>query len=127
MASTSVTREFLANGIGDGIGQKVTGTATGSTVLVHTSGSTSPVAGHKCDEVYLWAYNDDASADVLLTLEIGGTTVPDNLIRDSIPARAGKKLVLSGMAIGTSITIKAFAGTANVVVLYGYVDRMVEQ
>jgi hypothetical protein len=108
---------IVPSGSTDGNGIKVTGTGTGTTVTFHTAHASS------IDEIHLWAYNDSTTA-VTLTLELGGTTDPDNLVVLSIPPQAGLVYVLPGHCATNSKTVKAFAGTANVIVLYGYVNRI---
>jgi hypothetical protein len=107
----------IPSGSTDGNGVKVTGTGTGSTVTFHTAHSTN------IDEVHLWAYNDDTQ-ERTLTLEVGGTTDPDNLVVISVPPQAGLTYVLPGWNLTNSKTVKAFASTANVIVLSGYVNRL---
>lgn len=117
MAAGDLSRLKLS-GSTDGKGIKVTGTSTAATVTVHTAHATS------LDEIWLWAYNDDASA-VIVTIEFGGTTDPDNVVQMSIPGgNAGTVSVIPGWVLTNSLVTKAFAGTANVIVLYGYVNRI---
>lgn len=112
----ALTRIVLS-GSTDGNGIKVTGTSTAATVTVHTAHATS------MDEVHLWAYNDD-TVSIALTVEVGGTTDPDNTIVVSIPPQAGLVYVLPGTTHSNSKVLKAFAGTANKIVLYGWVNRI---
>lgn len=95
---------------------KVVATATAGTT-VHAAHATSH------DEVYLYAYNSDTSA-ITLTLELGGTTDPDDLVTYSIPAQDGLLVVLDGHTFTGSVTVAAFAGTANKIVLRGHVNRI---
>lgn len=117
----TITRQLLS-GSTDGLQIKVTGTGTGSTVTVHTADATAE------DHIYLYADNDSTS-DVLLTLEWGGTTDPDNLMKITIPARGvlgldGPKQIVPGLPLTNSKVLKAFAATANVIKLSGFVNRM---
>lgn len=117
MASTRI----LLSGSTNGKPIKVTGTATGASVTVHTA-----VTGvEQIDTVYLWASNTSASA-ATITIEWGGTTDPDNLLVKgySIAANSGLTLLASGIPLNNALVIKAFAGTANVLNLHGYVVRM---
>lgn len=118
MALTKV----LLSGSTNGRGIKVAATATAGTTI-HATGTSSAVI----DEVWLYAYNSDTSA-VELTIELGGVTAPDDNIKLSIPAKSGLTLVLPGLTLtGTGAaasTIRAFAGTANVIVMTGYVNRI---
>ena len=115
------TKELLS-GSTQGKAVKVVATAsTGTTV--HTTGTSATIE----DEVWLYAYNSSASA-VVLTIQWGGTSTPDNDIKVSIPATAGLTLVIPGLILtGTGSAgnvIAAYAGTANVVMISGYVNRI---
>ena len=100
----------------DGLPVKVVQTATAGT-LIHTSHATA------LDEVWLYAYNGH-TADVVLTVEYGGATVPDQNIIITIPTKAGLTLVVPGLLLTNSKTIRAFAATANVITLSGFVNRI---
>lgn len=104
------------SGAADGKGVKVAATATAGTT-VHTAHATS------IDEVWLWANNTDTS-ERKLTIEYGGTTAPDNLIELYLPAESGAILVVPGLIATNSVVIRAFAATANVVIIHGYVNRI---
>ena len=105
----------------DGRSIKVAATATAGT-LIHTGSTTATTI----DEVWLYAVNSD-STDRKLTLEWGGVTVPDDLIEITIGAEAGLVLVAPGLLIkgnSTALLVRAFAATANVVDIHGYVNRI---
>ena len=105
----------------DGRAIKVAATATAGT-LIHTGSTTATTI----DEVWLYAVNSD-STDRKLTLEWGGVTVPDDLIELTIGAEAGLVLVAPGLLIkgnSTALLVRAFAATANVVDIHGYVNRI---
>lgn len=111
----------LLSGSTSGKPIKVTGTATGSSVTVHTA-----VAGADAyDEVYLWASNN-SNAAATLTLEFGGTTDPDDLLCKaySIPANTPCVPISAGQSLNGGLAVKAFAGTANVICLTGHVNRI---
>ena len=114
------TRVVLS-GAADGKAVKVAATATAGTT-VHTAHASA------YDELWLWAVNAH-TADVLLTLEFGGTTSPDNLIRVTIPTSLanpapGLVAVVPGFILTNSLVVRAFAGTANVITLYGYANQI---
>jgi hypothetical protein len=117
----SISREKLS-GSTDGNPIKVTQTAiaTGDTVHTAVASTTS------WDEVWLWVTNTH-SADVTLTVGWDGSTDPDNLIMKTvtIPALTGPVLVIPGIIINNSGVVTAAAGTANELVLTGYVNRIV--
>ena len=101
---------------------KVAATATAGTTI-HATGTSSSIL----DEVWLYAVNSDTT-DRKLTIEFGGTSAPDDLIEQTITAESGLILVLPGLLMsgdGTSArTIRAFAASANVVLIGGYVNRI---
>lgn len=100
----------------DGRNVKVAATATAGTTI-HTAHASA------LDEVWLWAVNSD-STDRKLTIEFGGTTSPDDLIEMTIPAEGGLVLVVPGLLVTNSVVVRAFAATANVVLVNGYVNRI---
>jgi hypothetical protein len=98
--------------------------ATASTgTTIHTTGTSASII----DEVWLYAYNSDTSAR-LLTIQYGGTTSPLNDIKLSLPATSGLTLVVPGLVLtGTgsaSNVVYAYASTASVVTVSGYVNRV---
>ncbi len=90
-------------------------TANGDTV--HTAHATST------DEVWLWAHNAHTAA-VDLTVEFGGQTDPGEVIVQSIPNDDGLQLVIPGLPATGSVVIEAYAGTTNVISIFGYVNRI---
>ena len=100
---------------------KVAQTATAGTTI-HTGSATATTI----DEVWLYAVNSDSS-DRKLTIEWGGTSSPDDLIEQTITAESGLLLVVAGLVIvgnATPLVVRAFAATANVVMVGGYVNRI---
>ena len=118
MAATSITPMVLS-GSTNGRGIKVAATATPGTTL-HTATSTST----ELDEITLYANNSD-STDRLLTIELGGVTSPDDLVQVTVPAQSGWNLIVSGHRLKGGVVVKAFAATANVIVMFGEVNRIV--
>ncbi len=110
----ALTKEPLS-GSTSGRGIKVVATATAGTTI-HTQ------ATGTWDEVWLWAVNSSAD-DVKLTLEFGGTTSPDDLIEMTIPGEGGLYPIAPGLPIEDGVVVRAFAATANVVMIHGYVNR----
>jgi hypothetical protein len=109
------------SGSTDGLAIKVTGTGTGSTVTVHTAvaGTTAGVF----DEIWLYANNTSSSA-VKLTIEWGTATAADGNIELTIAAEAGLVLVIPGLILQNTKVVKAFAATADVILLTGYVNQI---
>ena len=101
---------------------KVAATATAGTTI-HATGTSSSVL----DEIWLYAVNSDTT-DRKLTLEFGGTTAPDDLIEQTITAESGLILIVPGLLLSgdgsSGRTVRAFAATANVVMIGGFVNRI---
>jgi hypothetical protein len=101
---------------------KVAATATAGTLIHNTVDSSTTL-----DEIWLYANNTDTT-DRKLTIEYGGTISPDNLIEITIPAESGLVLVIPGLLLnGTGVdprSVRAFAATANVINISGYVNRI---
>ena len=110
------------SGATDGSPIKVVATASTGTTI-HTTGTSASVE----DEIWLYAYNSD-TAGRLLTIQYGGTTSPDDDIKITIPPQSGLTLVIPGLILtGTGSagnTIAAYAATANVITVSGYVNRI---
>jgi hypothetical protein len=109
------------SGSTDGLAVKVTGTNTAGAVTVHTA-----VAGTTAgtfDEIWIYANNTSTSA-VKLTLEWGTATAADGNIELTIAAEAGLVLVVAGLILQNSRVVKAFAGTADVLLLTGFVNSI---
>lgn len=114
---TTISKQALS-GSTDGLGIKVAATAsTGTTIHTAPSGTSS------WDEVWIYAVNTSSTA-VKLTIQYGGTTSPDNDIEVTIAGESGEYLVIPGHVLRNSKVIYAFAATANVIVLYGHVNRI---
>lgn len=109
----------LLSGSTNGKAIKVAATATAGT-LIHTAASgTSTI-----DEIWLYAHNTSSSA-VKLTIEWGEATAPDGHIEVNIGAEGtGMVLVAPGIPLQNSLVVRAFAGTANVINIFGYVNRI---
>ncbi len=125
MANATTIIPFSASVQGMGI--KVVATGTAGTLVHTTTSSISTV-----DRIYMWATNVQAAATaptVLLTIEFGDATSPDHNILTPIPAQSGPALVIDGQPLlgsgSAPLTIGAFAATANVLMVYGYVMRIV--
>lgn len=112
---TTYTKEFFSASI-YGRNLKVTQTATAGDTI-HTAHATAK------DEVYLYATNTGTAA-VLLTIEWGGVTNPDDLLKVTIPGQSGDYLVTAGKPLSNSLVVKAFASVANVINISGWVNRI---
>jgi hypothetical protein len=116
------SKQLLSNSI-QGKPIKVAATATTGTTI-HATGTSSTTI----DEVWLYAFNS-STGPVSLTVEYGGTTAPDQNIVITIPPTSGLTLVVPGLILtGTGAvanTVTAFAGSANVITISGYVNRII--
>jgi len=107
--------------VGTGLGTLVVATATAGTVI-HTC---SNVATH-IDELWLYAYNNHSTTNVL-TVEFGGVTSPKDVIVSTLASKAGLVLICAGLVLqgNTSpVVVRAFAVTASQVSIFGYVNRI---
>ena len=108
----------LLSGSTDGKAIKVVQTATaGTTIHTAVSGTTN------LDEIWLYAVNSSAAA-VKLTLEWGQADAPDGNIELTVASESGLVLVTAGLLLQNSLVVKAFAATANVILIHGYVNRI---
>ena len=95
---------------------KVVATATLGTTI-HTANASAN------DEIWLWAVNSDTTARKL-TIEFGGVSTPDDLIEVTIPAEDGFYAVVPGLILTNSLLVTAFAASANVILIGGFVNRI---
>jgi hypothetical protein len=109
----------LLSGSTNGKQIKISATTNGGANTVHTavSGTSSN------DEIWIYAYNDSGSA-VTLTLLWGGTTEPDNKILIPLAGQSGRTLVVDGMLLQNGLVVKAYASSANVIILDGFVNNI---
>jgi hypothetical protein len=107
---------------GDGLGITVVATATAGTAI-HTASSTATTI----DELWLYAANIHTSA-VTLTIEFGGVSTTKDIIQQSIGVSpSGLVLVCAGLIIqgnATAKVVRAFAGTASKIEIFGFVNRI---
>lgn len=94
----------------------VTATSSGGAHTLHTATSGTDDA----DVLHLWASNVDASAAVVLSIEIGAVTMQVSVQRLAAPIK-----VLDGIALNNGIVVKAYAASASDIVLMAKVIRMV--
>lgn len=88
--------------------------------LIHTAGSVT--GDDNYDDILLEAVNSDTT-DRKLTIEWGGTTAPNDLIEITIPAEAGLFTIVRGI-LQNALIVRAFAATANVVLIRGQVWKV---
>lgn len=122
MSNCRDQRDYKKRGLSasdGGRGIKVAATATPGT-LIHTAPSN--IASGEWDEITLRAVNTSGSP-VKLTIEWGGTTSPDDLVEITIPAESGFTEVIPSHVLQNGKDVRAFAASADVLVLHGFVNR----
>jgi hypothetical protein len=115
--ATTVSRIPLS-GSTHGRAVKVVATASAGTTIHTATSSTTD-----CDVITLYAYNSSSSA-VTLTVQWGGTSTPDDDIKLSIPALSGLTLIAPDLVLRNSLVLAAYAGSANVITIHGFVNRV---
>ena len=106
---------------GTGLGTLVVATTTLGTTI-HTGANVATTV----DEVWLYANNTHSSA-VTLTIEFGGVAAKDKIQTSLALSPGGLILICAGLVLQGNTTPKvvtAFAGTASVVGIYGFVNRI---
>ena len=115
-------KELLSESV-NGKAIKVSATAIGtSPTLIHTGSATSTVF----DEVWIYAQNNHTS-DLAVRIGFGGVTDPDDIIEYTVKTKGGLYLIVPGLILkgnATPLTIRASAGTTNVISLSGYINRI---
>ncbi len=114
--STFIKLPFSASVSGKNV--LVAGTVSASATPIHTA----PAGTDSLDEVWIYAYNE-AATNVVLSILWGGTDEPTDVSRHTIASQSGRTLLIDGKLIQDSLTVSAYATTASVVTLDGYVNR----
>lgn len=97
---------------------KVVQTATaGDTIHTAVAGTSD------WDEIWIYAVNSGATS-LKLTLEWGEAAAPDGNIEITIPGESGLYLVTPGLLLQNGLVVKAFAASANIICIHGYVNRI---
>jgi hypothetical protein len=112
----------ILSGSTDGRAIKVVATS-GTGTEIHTGSATATTL----HEIWLYAVNSSDSLAVKLTVQWGGTSIPDDQIELTIQPESGLVLVAPGLLIkgnATPLVVRAFAGSANVITIHGYVNTI---
>lgn len=118
--ATAVKRKL--SGSTDGKAIKIGLVSTpGDTIHTAVSGTTAGTF----DEIWLWAFNS-GSANVILTMEFGGTSVPDQNIVLTVPYKSGLIPITPGLILQNSAVVKAFASTGSLVTITGFVNSITD-
>jgi hypothetical protein len=113
---TSIAK-IVPSGSTNGKPIKVVATASTGTTF-HTTGSGTSVL----DEVHMYLSNTSTS-DVIATVEFGGTTSPDNLLKFTVPA-SETICAIPGLILCNSLVVTVFAATGNVLTMSGFINRI---
>jgi hypothetical protein len=105
-------------------GQPITVVATASTgTTIHSTGTSNTII----DEVWLYA-NNTSTSPALLTVQFGGTGAVQHAKPITLAPQSGDVLIVAGLPLtGTGSaanTIAAFAATASVITISGYINRI---
>jgi hypothetical protein len=109
---------------GSSYGAPTTVAATESAgTTIHATGTSSSII----DEIWLYA-NNTSSSPVLLTVQFGGTGSVQHAKPITLAPQSGDVLIVAGLPLtGTgsaASTVAAFAATASVITISGYVNRI---
>jgi hypothetical protein len=105
-------------------GAPTTVVATASTgTTIHATGTSAVII----DEVWLYA-NNTSTSPVLLTVQFGGTGAVQHAKPITLAPQSGDVLIVAGLPLtGTGAaasTVAAFAATASVITISGYINRI---
>lgn len=118
--ATVVKRKL--SGSTDGKGIKIVNTVLASADTIHTAVAGTTAGTY--DEVWIYVVNTSAS-EVKFTLCWWGLTDIDNTIEYTVAAEDGLKMIIPGLILQNGLVVKWFAATANVLVVYGFVNNMI--
>jgi hypothetical protein len=105
---------FSESAYGKGI--KIADTESPGT-LIHTTDVTSQ------DEIWLYAVNE-GNVHENMVIQWGGTTDIDNSITVGIDSKVGLQLIIPGLPLTNNSAVRVYADDADVVVVYGFVNRI---
>jgi hypothetical protein len=111
-------RKRILSGSTNGKAIKVAASATlGTTIHTAVTGTTD------MDEIWLYAVNTGTDSKKL-TIEWGQADAPDGNIEITIAGESGLVLVIPGLLLQNGLVVTAFATSANVITIHGYVNRI---
>ena len=119
MARGDIVTGFLS-GQTNGKNIKITATTNGGANTIHTVASGTTTLEFLTIEA---CHVDSANATTKLTLLVGGTTEPDDVITIDMDHGAGAVVVQDKRLMQNGVTIKAYAQHASHIVIYGYYQR----
>ena len=117
----------------------LSGAATGLGILVASTGPagtagttihTAVAGSDSIDEIVLYAFNSSSSSPgILLTLQWGaiavvGVVYPDEIKYLLVPVGNGLTALTAPLILNGALSVTAYAATANVIQIFGFVNRI---
>jgi hypothetical protein len=96
----------------------VSGGTAGTAGTIHAA--SAGTAGK--EEIWLWAYNTSTTA-IPLSIEFGTSSMP---ITQDIEPQSGLVPIIPGLPIHDGLKIQAFAGTAGLIAIDGFVNQIAD-
>ncbi len=100
----------------------------GEGVLISTSGSPGTLIhtadATALDEIWLYAINNGTVLNDL-TIEWGESAAKGHIIQ-TIPIKSGLVLIVPGLILTNSLSLRAFSETANFISVHGFVNRITQ-
>lgn len=117
---SQVVTKAILSGSTTGKGIVIAATATtGTTVHTAVAGTSS------MDEIWLYATNT-STTDTVVNIEWGeAASSPSTNTVVTIPAKAGRFLIVDGRLLQNGLLVTVFAGVTNVIIIDGFVNKVV--
>lgn len=119
MARGDITTGYLS-GQTDGKNILITATTSGGAQTIHTVATGTATLEFLTIEA---CHVDSANATTKLTLLVGGTTVPNDVITIDMDHGVGAVVIQDKRLMQNGVIVKAYAQHASHVVIYGYYQR----
>ena len=110
--------KVILSGSTNGLPISVTGANSGAAVDIHDVGSGTS----NLDEVWLWATNVSTTTTARLVIEFGSADENQNIVCMINPSET--VAVVPGIPLCNSKEIEAFASVADLINIFGYVNRI---
>lgn len=114
---SAIVKTILSGSV-NGKNINVSATADPGTTIHTTSSGTAAM-----DEIWLFAIN---TSGVLanVTVEWGNNTNPNDFISATLQPYQGLNLLVPGLLLQNSLSVKAYSNVANIININGYVNRI---
>ena len=110
-------QKIVLSGSVDGLGIILPAVASPGT-LIHTAGAGIV----NTDEIWLYVTNNH-TANLALTIQFGGLAT-NYLTQLTVPFKQGQYLVIPGFILRNGLVVRAYAQTANLLSITGWVNRI---